>query len=171
MKYILIFSIILISCSKQPIEQNNIPLPKGVDTLPSFVVHSPVKVYVQNDVGEAVKWAVNEAVNNWSKILPFEIVDNQMMATTIVSVGDFNDAWAWGFHPANEYTPGKQILISKYSPLNRFQLANAVMHELGHNLGFHHIYSNVSVMNIDCYKREWNGWGQFDLSLIKTYYK
>jgi predicted Zn-dependent protease len=171
MKYILIILVVFASCSKSEIESNNIPLPKGIDTLPSFVVHSPVKVYVQNDVGDAVKWAVNEAVNNWSKILPFEIVDNEMMATTIVSVGDFDGVKAWGLLPDNIYTPGKQILVSKNSLLNRFQLTNLIMHELGHNIGFRHIYSNVSVMNIDCYKREWSNWNEFDLSLIKKYYK
>jgi predicted Zn-dependent protease len=170
MKYILLLSLIIliISCSKSEIETNN-QLPKGIDTLPSFVVKVPVRIYVRNDVPGYWREAVFKAVGEWNSlnVLLFKIVGSKEESTTLLYMGDINSV-ALGVLPAREDYPGMDIIISKKGGLNQMQMISVLVHEIGHVVGFHHIYSRLSVFNP--LAGNWEGWNEGDISLINKYY-
>jgi predicted Zn-dependent protease len=170
MKYILLLSIILFySCSKEQTEQTY--LPKGTDTLPSFVVKVPVKIFIDNNVPTYWREAVVKAVGEWNSlnVLLFKIVGSKEESTTIVSMSDTINAGALGVNPTGVNFPGQDIIISSKGGLNRMQMLYTVIHELGHVVGFHHIYSRVSVFN-RLPAINWEGWNEGDISLINKYY-
>ncbi len=172
MKHILTLTLIiyLISCSKEQTEQNNY-LPKGVDTLPSFVVKVPVKIFINDDVPSYWVSAVKGAVDEWNslKVTPFEIVGNKSESTTIVYMDDFSGADAYASLPGSINSPGQDIILNKKTFLNRSQMLYVIVHELGHTIGFRHIYSTTSVMN-RVGARNWEGFYGFDITLINKYY-
>ena len=169
MKYILILSIILLSCSKEQTEQPY--LPKGTDTLPSFVVKVPVSIYIENDIPDYWKEAVIKAVGEWNilKVVDFKIVGKLEESTTIVFMDEISGADAMAVAPASINSPGQDIVINKKTFLNSSQMLYAIVHELGHTIGLHHIYSSTSVMN-RVGARNWEGFYGFDINLINKYY-
>jgi hypothetical protein len=167
--YILVFSIIIISCSKPQIESNTY-IPKGVDTLPSFVVKVPVRLYLDG-LNEYWTGIVKEAVGSWQSlgILDFQIVDRKELATTMVYMYADNPRYgAWGAVPSSESVPGAYIRINENSGLSRSYSLCGVVHEIGHVIGFKHLYSHLSVMNPNA--MAYSGFSNFDLQLIKKYY-
>jgi predicted Zn-dependent protease len=170
MKHTLIISLIisLISCSKEQTEQTY--LPKGTDTLPSFVVKVPVRIYVQNNVPDYWREAVIKAVGEWNslKVVDFKIVGKLEESNTIIYMyeGSISVA-ALASVPLDENTPGSYIRLNKNTGLNQSQLVNRAIHEIGHLIGFKHLYSRESVFNFNV--RLWNGWGN-DANFIKSYY-
>ncbi len=113
-------------------------------TLDNSIV-SQIAIYIESDVsGTTWQTAISDAIVKWNSVgARVGFVETSTRSYADITITDYTDldsnTIAWAYYPHSSTTPGREISINrKYDYLSSNRKLNAIMHEIGHTVGFRH---------------------------------